>query len=34
VHWERELWPRSWWNWLDAVVIIVAVIESWKTSRE
>jgi len=29
VHWERSAWLKSWWNYMDSVVVLVAMVENW-----
>jgi len=29
MYWERWAWPRSAWNWFDAVIVILAVVDIW-----
>jgi len=29
IHVERRAWIRSWWNWLDLVVVVVGITDNW-----
>jgi len=29
VHWERQRWVRSAWNWFDVVIVLIAMMDIW-----